>query len=435
MFSRRPRRVLRRIAALGFAALVLVSSGCADNSEWVDPKPSDGWAAQYRDESNSSYTPIAGAQSLQLEWSRSVKGSLFAAPALASGSYLAVNGQTAAGCSLMVWENDNNGRQRWCTRMVLGGGFASPLFDGFDNLYIGQPGTMISYPPTQWVRWRTPVIGMPTTPRFLGRGQLLIATHLGQVQVLDAHRGTTQGSPIDLVAGVDPTDSERGLTDCQPARAGCPVAAAPAYSPSTGQIVIAVWQPGAPAPVLAALRYRPGQSPLLTKEWTSNAVTTGVLGSPVFSADGETLYVNSRDGRVWALRATDGTPKWSAPVGFDPQTPPSVSPDGLIVVGGGADAKLVALHDDGDRVDEKWRRDDVRLLSTVSQAGSDVGYAVVRAGEQGMALAVFGLGDGRTINSYPLPLATGAPTAVSVGHDRRVVTATSDGQVYSLAPE
>ena len=66
--------------------------------------------------------------------------------ALGSGSYLAANAQTAGGCSLMVWENDNNGRQRWCTRLIQGGGFAGAMFDGFDNLYVGQPGLILSYP-------------------------------------------------------------------------------------------------------------------------------------------------------------------------------------------------------------------------------------------------------------------------------------------------
>ena len=129
----------------------------------------------------------------------------------------------------MVWENGNLGRQRWCTRMVLGGGFSSALFDGFDNLYIGQPGLMLSYPPTQWVRWRTPVIGMPTTARFLGDGKLLVVTHLGQVLVFDSHRGDVVGTPIDLVAGVNPTDATRGLTDCQQSLPGCPVPTAPAF--------------------------------------------------------------------------------------------------------------------------------------------------------------------------------------------------------------
>lgn len=118
----------------------------------------------------------------------------------------------------MEWQNENNGRQRWCVRLVQGGGFAGPLFDGFDNLYVGQPGAIISFPPTQWTRWRQPVIGMPSTPRFLGHGRLLVSTHLGQLLVFDTRRGMVVGSPVDLVDGIDPTDATRGLADCAPAR-------------------------------------------------------------------------------------------------------------------------------------------------------------------------------------------------------------------------
>ena len=92
------------------------------------------------------------------------------------------------------------------------------------------------------------------------------------------------------------------------------------------------------------------------------------------------------------------------------QTPPSVSPDGLIVAGGGPGAKLVAVRDAGDRGDVVWARDDVIPLSTSSQAGDEVGYTVVRDGENGQALLVFDPADGHTVNSYPLPEATGWPS-------------------------
>jgi outer membrane protein assembly factor BamB len=432
------RRFPRRFAAFVSTALVLTSpvAGCGNTDSWVDAAPAASWPGQYADALNSSYTATAGASALKLQWSRSVKGSLFTSAALGDGDtdYLALNGQTAGGCSLMVWENANGGRQRWCTRLVLGGGFASPLFDQFDNVYVGQPGTMLSYPPTQWVRWRHPVIGMPTTPRFVGHGQLLVVTHLGQVQVVDAHRGDVVGSSVDLVLGVDPTDSNRGLTDCQQARPLCPVAAAPAFAPSNGMIVVGLWQPGAKAPTLAALQYHPGQNPVLTQEWTSDAVTSGVLASPVLSANGSKVYVNSRDGRLWALSAEDGKPRWSVPLGFTPQTPPSVAPDGLIVSGGGPGAKLVGVRDGGDHGDVLWRRDDLTPLCTPSQAGHDVAYTVTPAGDNGLAVLVFDPADGHTLNSYPLPQSTGWPVGVSVGHDRRVVTGTSDGQVYGFAP-
>ncbi|RAV14673.1 pyrrolo-quinoline quinone [Mycolicibacterium sp. GF69] len=431
------RRLTVLAVSLLTALITATLAGCQDTDSWVEAKAADGWAAQYGDAANSSYRPQAGADTLRLEWTRSVKGDLAAAVALGSGNYLAVNAQTPAGCSLMVWEADNKARQRWCTRLVQGGGASSPLLDGFDNVYIGQPGAMLSFPPTQWIRWRQPVIGMPTTARILNPGHLLVVTHLGQVLVFDAHRGTVEGSPLDLVAGLDPKDSERGLADCHPARPRCPVAAAPAFAAATGTVVLGLWEPGAEAPILVGLRYRPGQSPLLTREWTSDAVGGGPLGSPVFSADGSTVYINGRDDRLWALNAADGKAKWSVPLDYLGQTPPSVSPDGLIVAGGGPGAKLTGIKDDGDRAEARWTRDDVMPLTTSSQAGPHVAYTVVRDGDgedAGQALLVFDPADGRTLNTYPLPRATGWPVGVSVGHDRRVVTATSDGAVYGFAP-
>jgi hypothetical protein len=270
-------------------------AGCGNTDSWVEAHAADGWPAQYGDAANSSYSGVAGAEALTLEWSRSTKGEMGATAALGSGRYMAVNAQTPAGCSLMVWETDNDGRQRWCTRLWQGGGSSSPLWDGFDNLYIGQPGAMLSFPPTQWIRWRQPVIGMPTTPRILAPGQLLVVTHLGQVLVFDAQRGTVIGTPLDLVAGINPTDSQRGLADCRLARPRCPVAAAPAFAAKTGIVVIPVWQPGAPAPVLVGLMYNAERNPVLSEAWTSDAVAAGVMASPVASADGSTIYVNGRD--------------------------------------------------------------------------------------------------------------------------------------------
>lgn len=425
--------MLRRVLALASTALVATGLTACDNTDsWVESTAAPGWSAQYADAANSSYIATDGASALTGQWTRSVKGELGAAAALGDGDYLAVNAQTAGGCSLMVWENNNQGRQRWCIRMVLGGGFSSPLFDGFDNLYMGQPGLMISYPPTQWVRWRTGVIGMPTTARFLGDGQLLVVTHLGQVLVFDSHRGDVVGTPIDLVAGVDPTDATRGLTDCQQSLPGCPVPSAPAFSATSGMAVLGVWQPGTGASVVTGLRYQPGRTPLLTREWTSDAITAGVLAAPVLSEDGETVYVNGRDRTLWALRAQDGTPKWSAALDFQPQTPPSVAPGGLIIVGGGPDTTLVALKDSGERAEVAWRRDDIAPLTTSSQAGQ-VAY-VVAADPEGQSLLVFDTADGHTLNSYPLDQAAGFPVGVSVAVDRTVVVATSAGQMYSFSP-
>ena len=120
----------------------------------------------------------------------------------------------------------------------------------------------------------------------------------------------------------------------------------------------------------------------------------------MLSADGSTVYVNGRDQRLWALNAADGKAKWSVPLGFLAQTPPAVTPEGLIVAGGGPDTRLVAFKDAGDHADQAWRRDDVTPLSTSSLAGAGVGYTVVGApaanGAPGMSLLVFDPGNGHT---------------------------------------
>ena len=423
--------MLRRFAAWACAVSVLAAAGCANTDHWVDAAPSLGWSAPYGDAANSSYTDRAGAEQLTAAWTRSVKGTLGAAVALGTDNYLALNAQTDDGCSLMVWEIDNNARQRWCTRLWPGGGFAGPLMDGFDNLYIGQPGAIVSFPPTQWIRWRQPVIGMPQTPRLLAGGQLLVITHLGQVLVFNAHRGTVEGTPLDLVTGLDPTDSERGLADCAPARAECPVAAAPAFSPKSNAIVLGIWQPGARAATLVGLRYKPGESPLISQEWTSDAVGAGVIAAPVLSADGRTVYVNGRDRRLWALDAADGTVKWSAPLKFLAQTPPTVAPDGTIISGGGPRTQLVALRDEGDHATELWRRKDITPLTTSSRSGTDIAYTVIGDDAEQVLLA-FDPRDGETVNEYPLPGAEGFPVGVSLARDHSVVAATSAGQVYGF---
>jgi outer membrane protein assembly factor BamB len=161
-----------------------------------------------------------------------------------------------------------------------------------------------------------------------------------------------------------------------------------------------------------------------------------VIASPVLSADGTTVYVNGRDKQLWALDATSGKPKWSFSLEFQPQTPPTVAPGGLIITGGGPDTRLVALQDSGDHAEMAWRRDDVTPLTTSSQAGGQVAYTVVADGPKSQSLLAFDPADGgRTINTYRLPDAGGFPVGVSVGFDRRVVAATSAGQVYSFSPD
>lgn len=169
-------------------------------------------------------------------------------------------------------------------------------------------------------------------------------------------------------------------------------------------------------------------------EWTSDAVAGGPIGSPVFSADGQTVYVSGRDRRLWALNASDGKAKWSAALDFAIADPAIGRP-------GRADHRRrwprhppVAFRDAGDKPEELWRRDDVTLLTTSSQAG-DLAYTVVADGPDRCRC---------WCSALPTAAAAGAAIHRSRPPGSRSVSrwastagwrgATSAGQVYSFSP-
>lgn len=427
-------RFRARLLASLTALALLASTGCTTDDSWIDIKAAGGWSAAYADAQNSSYTPTKGARDLKLEWTRSTKGQMRSSVAIGAEHFVVASADTEAGCTLMQWESDRDGRQRWCTRMVTGSPWSGPLIDGYDNVYLGQPGAIVAFPPTQWIRWRQPVIGAPMTPKIVEPGRLLVATHLGQLLIFDAHRGNVVGTPMDLVEGVDPADPRKGLGDCEAAKPGCPVASSPAYDPNTGTVVTTFWPPGKPYPILLAVTYDSDGPVILKHKWAANEIDEGVIGSPVLSADGATIYINDRKGGLHALNTFDGSQKWVLRLGFNPVTPPSVAPDGTIVVGSGEKATLVGVKDTGDKGEIAWHRDDLAPLSTSSQSAGNTGYTVVRDGEKGQALVVFNTPDGAPVNRYPLPDASGFPVGISVGADQRVLVALSDGMVYCFSP-
>ena len=253
---------LRRWSSVLLAALLAVGlGGCGNTDSWVEAAPAQGWSAQYADAANSSYTTTSGANKLSLQWTRSVKGSLAAGPALSASNYLALNAQTPAGCSLMEWENNDNGpatlvcpavpgrrlrrspvrRLRQSLRRPAG---SLPVLPGDPVDAVAPTGDRDAvHPAVSWRAascWSAPTwdrcwFSTPTVARW------------------SAARWTWW-------TAIDPTDSMRGLADCAPARPGCPVAAAPAFSTANGMVVLGVWQPGAPAAGLVGLKYHRGQT-------------------------------------------------------------------------------------------------------------------------------------------------------------------------------
>src|SRR5688572_25934295 len=93
--------------------------------------------------------------------------------------------------------------------------------------------------------------------------------------------------------------------------------------------------------------------PLPTREpvWFSDPleVKGPLVSTPCLSADGETLYVGSGNGRLYALDAFSGALKWTNALRLPGPiyAPLTISEDGMILVGC-SDGRLYGISDQGD---------------------------------------------------------------------------------------
>ena len=308
--------VFRRFIVLASTALITgVLAGCGNTDSWVEERPAAGWPAQYGDASNSSYAATAGADTLRpgvdaIGQGRAGRRRLRSGRAAIWPS----TPRPLGGCSLMVWETDNNARQRWCTRLCAGRRRRPARCSTASTTSTSaSPGAMHVVPadPVDPVA-QAGDRHADRPHEFSSPGQLLVVTHLGQVLVFDAHRGSGRGH----AAG----SGRRRRPHRLAARAGrLSAGAGPAARsrPRRRSRRRPGWSCsgcGSPAPTRrfwSACATGPARARCSAGEWTSDAVGGGPLASPVLSADGR---------RCTSTAATDGCGRW---------TPPTASRNGL----------------------------------------------------------------------------------------------------------
>ena len=295
--------MLRRFLAMASAALVAsASSGCgATPTPGSTRRPPRVVRAHTATPPQQLHTSRR-ASILKLDWSRSVKGATRIRSRPWFWGYLAVNGQTAGGCSLMVWgEQQSRSATRWCTRMVLLAAARQPTVRRFRQPVHGQPGMML--PRHGGSAGGRTSSECPPTARFQEAVALIVtiwARFWSSTRIEGpswAHRWTWSAAstpPIRLAASMD----------CRQALRGAPCRRHPPL-PATKMIVVGVWQPDSEAPVLTALSYRPGQTPLLVGVDQRRRRGAGTLAAPSCPPTANGLR-NGRDQRLWALNASDG---------------------------------------------------------------------------------------------------------------------------------
>ncbi|MEV0028239.1 PQQ-binding-like beta-propeller repeat protein [Nocardia sp. NPDC050793] len=431
-----PRSRVRAVAALA-ALSTLALTACGTDVDDIAVGPGKGWPAAHHDGRNSGVSPVSGARSLTLSWSRPAAGPIERPVTIGAEGQLFLTTRTANGCAILSFQMPT-GRKRFCD--VLGpNAISSPTaVDGVSNVYVGDDGAVNSINYLGQPRWRTPVAGVPVSVQFTGDSRLLTITQSGQVDVLDRQTGqrtvpTVQllGEP-DFIENPDLTRpaSGHGLDDCGTGGPQCPIANISAIDGSTGRFYVTVWQPGAPSAALIALRYADNK---IQQEWRAEILTGGSATGPALSADGGTVYVGDNSKRLIAVDAADGRTKWVRPLGFVPSGGISVSGDGLIIPAGD-EGYLLALRDTGEGAEIAWERKDLALRGAPVQTAGDTGYTAAAIGD-GLNLITFDTGTGATIDSDVLPGAKGTTTGTSVGPEGEVVVATRIGEVFVFQPE
>ncbi|TCJ99367.1 outer membrane protein assembly factor BamB [Nocardia alba] len=410
-------------------------AGCGTDVDDITVGAGKGWPATHHDGSNASGSPVSGAKSMSLSWSRPVGGPIAQPLTIGADGQMFVTTSTG-NCAIFSFQM-LTGRKRFCNPLGPSTIEAPTVLDGVSNVYVGDDGAVNSFNYLGQPRWRTPVAGVPVAIQFTGDGNVLTVTQSGQVDVLSRQTGgrvvpTAQllGEPDFLkYPGLTRPASGDGLDDCHTGGPRCAVANTTAVDPSTGRFFVTVWEPGKQAAALRALRYGNGT---VTQEWSAEVLTGGSATSPALSADGDTVYIGDNSKRLIALNAADGATRWTQPLPWAPRGGIAVAGD--LIIPAGDDGYLTALRDNDDKAEIVWERKDLALRGTPAHTAGDIGYTVAAIGA-GLSLITFDTTTGKTIDSDPLPAATGTTTGTSIGPKGEVVVATRLGEIFAFTPD
>ncbi|GAA3035477.1 PQQ-binding-like beta-propeller repeat protein [Gordonia defluvii] len=429
-------RAARPFAAAARAALIATTTivatallvSCSDGQVNVRSLASPGWSSFGGNAGNTNFAYPEVPGDLALSWSRPTGGPITSPLTISNQSNVSVTASTASGCNWMVLDQ-RAGRLNFCKRMRPGIEVQSPLIDQFDQPYVGEETTFLGWTAGGTIRWRMPVIGVPTSAKFAAPSVVLVATTQGQVLLLNTQDATFAAPEVRLRPDADPDNALAGFGDCVTSGPRCGIPAPPAVDVEAQRAYLNFWPQGAIASQLRALDYREADGKRQVREAWHAEIPGGVIGPAAVSADGKTVYAFSRIGRLVALYADTGRPKWTYDYGDPGFATLTATPDGHLIPAGPLGGPLRMLVDRGDRAEQVWSRDDLKTagLSTLTAAGT--AWAVVRAGD-GLALTEISAAEGKTLRTLPLPDARGFTTGIAVSPKGQIAVATNIGKVY-----
>lgn len=450
-------RIARALAAVLAVGLLV---GCTSHTESGGARleQAASWSSVTGGPPNSGRAHASVSDAPELLWSRTL-----GAPAIGVASSDGIGAFFQAtvsdrGCNLFALDAEN-GRKHWCSRLPTDGTRITATVDGRGSLFVPFYGGVGAVDAGGENRWFAATRGIPTTVTLLDNRHLLLISHQGAARVVNTHTGIDSSPEMRLAGSVPTDDRAYGLPWCGIGARGCPVPGPAAVDTGSATVYVTVWTPGDDEPELVAIGYD-GEAAALQELWRV-PLPAGRLGVPVvLSNDGAEVYVHSRSGDLHAFATSDGAERWSAPLGYRPDLPPAVLPDGTVVTGGrtttvwkGTDddhdddagpSPVVAVRPEDGEGRELWRRDDLQQLTNPAATPDGRVLVAVRAADgsdpgggdgedtagRGIAIHVLDGGDGHTLHRIEVPAATGPVSGLSVDSDGRIALTTALGALY-----
>lgn len=428
--SRRRRSALTRPLVALTAVCSMALAACSDGHIDVRSVPSVGWPSYGGVPGNANFAYANVPEDLTLSWTRPTGGPVTAPVTISGKGNVGVTSNAAQGCNVLVLDS-RSGRKNFCKDMRAGVEINAMLVDQYDQPYLGEETTFLAFNAGGAIRWRAGVIGVPLSAKFAAPNEVLVATTQGQILLIDTQRNELLAPEVRLRDDADPAQPLRGFGDCVSNGPQCAIPAPAAVDTERERFFLNFFPQGAATSQIRAMKYGAvaGNREVRTA-WEAD-VPSGVIGTPTLSADGATVYAFSRDGKIVALNAEDGSTRWTYDIGGHGFATMTVSPDGLIIPTGSLGAPLTLLRDRGDRAEQVWQRTDLATVSLSALTQQQTAWTVARdPGKDSLSLVEVSTTDGATKRTLPLPDSRGFATGVSVSYAGQIATATNLGEVY-----
>ena len=428
--SRRRRSALTRPLVALTAVCSMALAACSDGHIDVRSVPSVGWPSYGGVPGNANFAYADVPEDLTLSWTRPTGGPVTAPVTISGKGNVGVTSNAAQGCNVLVLDS-RSGRKNFCKDMRAGVEINAMLVDQYDQPYLGEETTFLAFNAGGAIRWRAGVIGVPLSAKFAAPNEVLVATTQGQILLIDTQRNELLAPEVRLRDDADPAQPLRGFGDCVSNGPQCAIPAPAAVDTERERFFLNFFPQGAATSQIRAMKYGAvaGNREVRTA-WQAD-VPSGVIGTPTLSADGATVYAFSRDGKIVALNAEDGSTRWTYDIGGHGFATMTVSPDGLIIPTGSLGAPLTMLRDRGDRAEQVWQRTDLATVSLSALTQQQTAWTVARdPGKDSLSLVEVSTTDGATKRTLPLPDSRGFATGVSVSYAGQIATATNLGEVY-----